>query len=273
MPYLAENPEDEDDLKLFNTTITNTTNVSTNPNLFNTSLSSSPETSSDNSFFYSFAGSVRAICLSFGLMIAALYLVYAAILYFGSLRTRMKDIIPSELFASHAVRGYTSMKRAANFKLTKLLLQGHALHSTEAWKYFLKEKQDTVDMGHGDDVVMKNFVLYGNQQEKAGGILWTWKRILTRTIFEEEGIWISTRLVIIQTGQIIVSAIFIGVLIARTPVLADNAQRARDKLPPNVPQWVYDIVPKSWMLKVSMYPAVACAGLVCVVLVTLYIPR
>ena len=48
---------------------------------------------------------------------------------------------------------------------------------------------------------------------------------------------------------------------------------AKEELPEGLPGWVYDMVPDPWMVRVSLYPACAVAGLVCVALIVLYIPR
>ena len=56
----------------------------------------------------------------------------------------------------------------------------------------------------------------------------------------------------IQVGQLIASTCFIAVLFAQVPIWAENAQRTREDLPDGVPQWVIDMIPKSWMIKVSI---------------------
>ena len=215
----------------------------------------------------------KVICLCFGLTLGAMYIVAFGLFSSDTLRTRVKSILPNEMFASHAARGHTSMKRAANFKLTKMLINAFVLHDPNASKYF-KKKKDSVDSSMSkDDTAMKNFVLYGDQNELSGGILWTWRRLLSRRLFDEEGVWISSRLIIIQFGQVIIAVIFVAVLQAQTPVFAEQVQTARDDLPNGLPGWVYEMVPEPWMIRTSLYPAVACAGAVCCGLILLYIPR
>lgn len=213
-----------------------------------------------------------AMCLSFGLVLGAVYCVSFALSSSGALKDWLTDILPNESFASHAIRGHTSMKRAAHFKLTKLLIRAYVLHDPNASKYF-KKKKDSVAYVAKDDAAMKNFVLYGDQNEFSGGILWTFKRLLTRGLFDEEGVWISSRLVFIQCGQIILSFVFIAVLNLQTPLLEEAVEEAKNELPGGLPSWVYEMVPDPWMVRTSLYPAVVCGGFVCFGLVIIYIPR
>ena len=212
------------------------------------------------------------MCLTVGLFLGAVYFVSFLLSSFGALKDRFRAILPNDSFVSHAIRGHTSMKRAAHFKLTKLLIRSYMLHDPNASKYF-KKKKDSVASISKDDPAMKNFVLYGDQNEFSGGVLWTFKRLLSRNIFDEEGVWVSSRLVFIQCGQISLSIVFVGVLIKQTPVFEAYVQEAKDALPDGLPSWVYDMVPDPWMIRTSLYPALICAGFVCVGLVILYIPR
>jgi len=222
----------------------------------NVSLSNpqSPAAEPPNDDLYeNFADTMRKIVMSFGLFLAFLYVILAAKYTFKSLRNKLEVILPSELFASHAVRGYTSMKRAANIKVTKILTNAYILHADDAAAYFRKgvESAESSAKKHRD-VAMRNFVLYSGQTENVGGMLWTLKGLLTRSLFEEEGIWINSRLVTIQVGQLIASVCFIAVLFAQVPIWAEDSQRTREDLPDGVPQWVTDMIPKSWMIKVSI---------------------
>lgn len=219
-----------------------------------------------------FADLFIVMCLTVGLFLGAVYFVSFLLSSFGALKDRVLAIFPNDSFVSHAIRGHTSMKRAAHFKLTKLLIRAYMLHDPNASKYF-KTKKDSVASISKDDPAMKNFVLYGDQNEFSGGVMWTFKRLLSRNIFDEEGVWVSSRLVFIQCGQISLSIVFVGALFKQTPVFEDYVQEAKDALPDGLPSWVYDMVPDPWMIRTSLYPALICAGFVCVGLVILYIPR
>ena len=215
---------------------------------------------------------LRIICLCTGLILAAIYLLFTVLYSSEALRDWLGALLPNELVRSHSVRGYTSMKRAANYKLTKLLINAYVLHNPNASKYF-NEKNESVDTTSKDDIAMKNFVLYGDQREPSGGVFWTWKRLLTRSLFEEDGVWISSRLVVIQCAQLIASALVVGIMVFVVPAYEDDVRKARNELPKDLPSWVYRTVPEPWMVPTSLYPAAACAGAVCAGLIVLYIPR
>ena len=56
---------------------------------------------------------------------------------------------------------------------------------------------------------MLNFVLRGERREDyCGGLVWTWRRLLSGALFDEEGIWIASRLIIIQGVQLILLAFY-----------------------------------------------------------------
>ena len=91
---------------------------------------------------------------------------------------------------------------------------------------------------------MERFVLEEDRTEKVGGFIWTWRRILNGTLYNTEGIWINTRLIIIQAAQLIT---FASLSLVSVDEIAASSQKARDDLPDGLPQWVYDFVPTQRM--------------------------
>ena len=61
------------------------------------------------------------------------------------------------------------------------------------------------DLDIGEELMI-NFVIRGETFEDCGGLIWTWKQLASRELFEEEGVWIMSLLLVIQTIQ----ALFIG---------------------------------------------------------------
>jgi hypothetical protein len=43
----------------------------------------------------------------------------------------------------------------------------------------------------GSDNTMLNFVLHGERREAVASVLWTWKMLLTRRLFNSEGVWVA----------------------------------------------------------------------------------
>ena len=116
-------------------------------------------------------------------------------------------------------------------------------------------------------------MLYGEKTQLTGGILWTWWHLLNGSLFHTEGLWINIRLVIFQFAQIVVGVVFGAFLLLSVESLADAAESEREKLGPEVPQWVRDLIPTRKMINWSLYPATFVALAVMLLLILIYIPR
>ena len=58
--------------------------------------------------------------------------------------------------------------------------------------------------------VYRNFVMNGSfETERAGGIVWSWWRMIDGTFLAEEGLWFSSRLLIMQVAQIMTIYFFL----------------------------------------------------------------
>jgi hypothetical protein len=89
------------------------------------------------------------------------------------------------------------------------------------------------------DQAMLNYVLHGQKYETTGGLIWTWRQIFSRQLFDTEGIWFPSRVVVFQGAQLLIAivlAIFLGWV---TMFAADQAEKAEDSLAPDLPSWVY----------------------------------
>ena len=58
---------------------------------------------------------------------------------------------------------------------------------------------------------MRNFIVRGERKEEVGGIFWTWWKYFDGTLFDHEGLWIHTRLYVIQVAQVAI-ALFVTAL-------------------------------------------------------------
>ena len=87
------------------------------------------------------------------------------------------------------------------------------------------------------DQTMLNFVLRGKQTEVAGGLLWTWKRLWSGNLFDTEGIWFPTRLLVYQAGQVAagIAIVFIGFV--ATELAASEARGFQADLDLTLPDW------------------------------------
>lgn len=88
------------------------------------------------------------------------------------------------------------------------------------------------------DPTMLNYVLHGQATVDAGTIFWTWRRLLTRELFDTEGIWIPTRLVTMQGTLFCFFIVLSLILSVITNWLSDQAAEAQETINPDLPDWV-----------------------------------
>jgi hypothetical protein len=97
--------------------------------------------------------------------------------------------------------------------------------------------------------------------------------LLSGALFDEEGIWIASRLIIIQTVQfcLIGFLLYSGVLLVEEAT--ERAAQAQEALLPGYADWVYDIVPTPKQVQTALYPALGAGIFVMITLFLVYIPR
>jgi len=115
-----------------------------------------------------------------------------------------------------------------------MLLNAHSLHPDD-----VVPLEDSVGP-EAMDPTMLNYVLSGEQIEDAGGIVWTWKRILTGKLFDTEGIWLPMRLLVIQGAQLATGVVLIFIAFTLVVYIANKAEGFRASLPPNLPDWAIE---------------------------------
>jgi hypothetical protein len=178
-------------------------------------------------------------------------------------RLRASKLLSYLSTTSH-VRGTACSKKAATRKINAVMENAHKLMPKSASKHNgppIKEE------------TMINFVIRGESFEDCGGLAWTWMRLLSGALFEEDGIWIASRLIIIQTVQLFLFAFvtYTGVLLVNEAT--KRAEQAQAILQPGYPQWVYEIVPTPNQVKIALYPALGIVMFVMITLFLVYIPR
>jgi hypothetical protein len=124
------------------------------------------------------------------------------------------------------------------------------------------------------DSPMRNYVVHGERTEMFGGLYATWRLILSGHLFTREGVWINTRLIVMQHAQIVIGLFVSAVLFKIVPILADQVDVARQELiSNNVPIDYVDIIPTPDMIKTSLYPAALVSLFIVLILISIYIPR
>lgn len=149
------------------------------------------------------------------------------------------------LFSSSSARGDTRLKRAATRKMNRMMTNADRLHRPMPIEGFTVDSSSMRNSATNlsRDLTMRNYVRDADRTEKVGGFFWTWWRILNGSLYDSEGIWISTRIIIIQVGQLAVLVTGSMLMLYSVEHFGNQAEAARNDLNPGDPQWAYDIVP------------------------------
>jgi len=202
------------------------------------------------------------LCRAAGILVCLVLLWQLILSRVGNQRIRANYYL-RKFFSTSAVRGSSRAKRAATRKVNLLLENAHKLCPETA-------------SGHlgpaSKDATITNFMLRGESFEEVGGLIWTWKRLLSRKLFAEDGVWIMSRLIIIQTAQLVLIIFFAysGVLIVQQ--VAERAQTFQDDLEPGYPEWLYTFVPTPKQAQSALSPAVGVAVFVMIIIFLIYLP-
>jgi hypothetical protein len=125
-------------------------------------------------------------------------------------------IIPSEWLAKNPFISNLStpaslwaesvQKRAASFKVTKMLLNALSLHRSTEHPTVTSGTSESKAAYHAELYAhaISNYHAQESKTEKVGGVFWAWRRILDGRIFSEEGIWLHSRLVVGNFLQLLV---------------------------------------------------------------------
>lgn len=145
-------------------------------------------------------------------------------------------------FTSSNTLGEARLKKAATRKLNKMILNAHELNNFDSKlsdSTSLQKKTSSRVLQTNDvvDQTMLNYVLNGQTYEAAGGLMWTWKLLLSGALFDTEGIWLPTRMIVFQGVQILVGIVLTLIYITLTRYAADEAEKAQDSLPEDLPKW------------------------------------
>eukprot|EP00523_Entomoneis_sp_CCMP467_P022496 CAMPEP_0168835406 /NCGR_PEP_ID=MMETSP0727-20121128/4078_1 /TAXON_ID=265536 /ORGANISM="Amphiprora sp., Strain CCMP467" /LENGTH=1255 /DNA_ID=CAMNT_0008888763 /DNA_START=124 /DNA_END=3891 /DNA_ORIENTATION=- len=163
-----------------------------------------------------------------------------------------------------AWNGEISVYKAAQRKTQTILENAFKMH---------KPPVDQLHSAQTQTQTMRNFVLHGETLEANGGLFWSWWKFFDGSIFNEEGIWINTRLWATQFAQITLGVFSAVLLFWLSVQAADSAENVRDDLEDDdLPDWILEIFPTSWMVLGSLIPASIVACAVMAIYCVLYIP-
>jgi hypothetical protein len=176
------------------------------------------------------------------------------------------------LTISSHLRGEYRLKQAASRKLNRMMVNAHSLHQADT----APDKSVRASIGDNTfaDRAMLNYVLKGQRVEKTGGIVWTFGQVYSGKLFDDEGIWLPTRLIVFQGAQVIIAAFLGFAYIYITITAADMAEDAQGTLDDyDMPQWAIDIVPTRQGVQIALYTSSGMTILAMLNIILIYIPR
>lgn len=94
-----------------------------------------------------------------------------------------------------AMEGY--MKQAAAYKINHMIRNAMAIHKEADFEYGGGSQTES---SYGRALLY--FLKKTDEHEEVGGFFWAWKRLLTKKLFTEEGIWLNTRMIQGNFGQL-----------------------------------------------------------------------
>jgi hypothetical protein len=146
----------------------------------------------------------------------------------------VKNLVTPSGFKAEAAQ-----KKAASFKVSKMIDNALALHSNGPSFSSLKKSSSELSKSRGSLCsslqAIARFQLQESETETAGGVFWAWKKIFNGSIFAEEGIWFHSRLLACNLALLLVASItiflaYVGYvnsdefLYSESPTVAQQAQ-------------------------------------------------
>ena len=121
---------------------------------------------------------------------------------------------------TRGIMGDVHVKRAAAHKLS--VMTRNAIEIAE-----YKDQDAVLDTHFGQG--LHGYARLEQRTERIGGFTWTWKRIFAETLFDEDGIWLSSRLVSNNMTQFVVCVFVViaGVTLTQTTINDYNKEKAQ----------------------------------------------
>jgi len=96
-------------------------------------------------------------------------------------------------------------KVAARRKVAGMVENALDLHDDSSSKSPLTDSHDMTELGKA----LLNYQIKPNEIETVGGLLWAWRSVWNRSIFENEGVWLHSRLVACTLAQFFIFLLLI----------------------------------------------------------------
>lgn len=147
---------------------------------------------------YTYFADLQAATFSIGAILSlllSLRLLHLVIIYFRGSMQKDGEFL-RWISSSSASNAEVRLKRAATRKLNQLMINAYSLHITELFgldnAVLCQERKRSL---RTSEQAVRNYVLHEEDSVGAGGLIWTWVRVLNGSLFDTEGIWLHTRLI------------------------------------------------------------------------------
>lgn len=217
--------------------------------------------------------SAEKALLATGCLLAFLFACHGIfILFIGHNKAHHLSPFLRAIFAATSYNGEVRSFRALQFKVDRIIANALSLHEFEKIQSPVTWSQK-VSLSSESDVVMRNYICRGERYEEVGGVFYCLWRLIDGSLLDEEGIWLHTRLLVIQVAQIgiaMFTTVLLFLLQAQLGIGADDLRATLD--PFNLPDWIMEIFPTGEMVHTALSPAGFIAMVFMAIIISLYIP-
>jgi hypothetical protein len=127
-------------------------------------------------------------------------------------------------FTSGGVKAEARIKRAAAYKINRLIQNALQIHDSSSDNTSSNNKAKGSDDNKDETSfgsALVNFSVRGcGELEDVGGFVWTWTKIFNGTLFSQDGVWLSGRVLAANFAQLAISAFILtfGISVTQTVV-------------------------------------------------------
>ncbi|KAL7521007.1 hypothetical protein ACHAWX_005701 [Stephanocyclus meneghinianus] len=163
-----------------------------------------------------------------------------------------------QVLASGSLFMERNMKQAATFKVNRMIRNALAIHDAAAQEKAALGKESSYGRA------LLTYSKIADATEEIGGYWWMWNGLRTGQLFEEEGIWLSNRVMQGNLGQLFLCLVLIPIIIMMSEAVNDfyKLMNALFEFP----------LPAMWRIYVPLSFAFLFAEINSLGLVSVYIP-
>eukprot|EP00978_Attheya_sp_CCMP212_P020432 scaffold58497_cov45-Attheya_sp.AAC.1 len=125
-------------------------------------------------------------------------------------------------FTSGGVKAEARIKRAAAYKMNRLIRNALQIHDSSSDKSNNKVRDDNSDETSFGSALVNFSVRGSGELEDVGGFVWTWKNIFNGKLFSQDGVWLSGRVLAANFAQLSITAFILTFGISLTQTVVDE---------------------------------------------------